>query len=175
MTVTLGGNGLQFFDSVVLTSDAGSVTIDIRDDASQDICLVTGTVGCSIDNSYGRFKLQEADGTDISAVRGRSAVVGNTTTTSSWGTTAVGTNIYGVGSQSFMLWINASRVASEPYRDVHCHGFMVTHGTGTTVYIHRNAWYYEATPAPYKLVYYWNQGNITTADIKSYLIAANHA
>lgn len=184
MTIVLGGNGLTPFDEATVTTNAASVEVDIRDDATQNVCLVMGTVGAASDGVYGRMQLLDSGGTAINNTRGKMANVGDTTSTSIWHTSEVSTNYYALGSASsdssvagerlnFMLWINAAQNASEPFFDVSAFGFIHVHGTGTVQYLSRNSWYYEGAAAPYKLKFFFNSGNISTASLKSYIIGSD--
>jgi|14BtaG_2_1085337.scaffolds.fasta_scaffold61774_2 hypothetical protein len=183
MTVTLSGNGVSPFDEVTLSTDAASVEIDIRDDASQNIILVTGTVGADTDSIYGRFKLLDSGGSDINNARGR-LMSSNTTSTSFWNSSAIATNYYGLGNDnsdsdingermSFMVWITCSQNASEPFYDVGMQGFIVSHGTGSNVYLSRVGNYYEGIADPRKFKVYFTSGNVTTASLKSYIIGTD--
>jgi len=183
MTVTLSGNGVSPFDEVTLSTDAASVEIDIRDDTSQNIILVSGTVGADTDNVYGRFKLLDSGGSDINNARGRMMSSG-TTSTSYWNLSALATNYYGLGNSnadtniagerlSFMTWITCSQNASEPFYDVGMQGFIVSHGTGTTTYLSRAGNYYEGTADPRKFKVYFSSGNVSTASLKSYIIGTD--
>jgi hypothetical protein len=180
MTVTLGGNGLIPFDEATTTVDASDIQVDIRDDTAQNVCLVVGTVGSDTDNVYGRFQLRDSSNSNISNARGR-MMSSNTTTTSYWNVSALSTNYYGLGYSnsrgsidgerlSFMLWIMCSQNASNPFFDVSMQGFVVSHGTGSTVYLSRNGNYYRGTADPRKFNFYFNSGNISNASLKSYII-----
>ena len=183
MTVTLSGNGVSPFDEATVTTDAASVEVDIRDNTSQNIILVSGTVGADTDNIYGRFKLLDSSGTDIGNGRGR-LMSSNTTTTSYWNLSALATNYYGLGNNSsdsniagermsFMVWITCSQNASQPFYDVGMQGFIVSHGTGSTSYLSRNGTYYEGTADPRKFKVYFSSGNVSTASLKSYIIGTD--
>lgn len=183
MTLTLSGNGFSPFDEVTVTTDAASVEIDIRDDTSQNVCLVMGTIGAATDGVYGRFKLLDSGGTDIGNARGRMAALGSSNS-SFWNLSALSTNYFALGNNnsdsningermSFMVWINATQNASEPFFDVSIHGFITSHGTGSTAYLSRNGNYYAGSADPRKFKVYLNSGNISTASLKSYIIGTD--
>lgn len=184
MTVTLGGNGIAPFDEATLTTDAASIEVNIRDDTSQNVSLVMGTFGAATNNVYGRFKLLDSGGSDIGNANGRVASVGNTTSTTTWQISALSTNYYGLGNSNsdsdingeranFMLWVQMSQNASEPFYDVSMHGFINVHSTGSTIYIQRNGNYYEGAADPRKLQIYLSSGNLSTASLKSYIIGTD--
>ena len=184
MTITLGGNGLTPFDEIEESGNVASVEVDIRDDDSQNICLVMGTVGSNSDNVFGRVQLLDSGGTVISNIKGRSASVGITTSTGAWSSDLISTNVYGVGNSSsdssisgermqLMVWIQAAQNASQPFYDVTMHIFSNFTYTSGAFYSGRSGAYYQGAANPRTLKFFFSSGDISNANLKSFIIGTD--
>ena len=134
MTVTLGGNGVSPFDEVTLSTDAASIVVDIRDDTSQNVILVTGTFGVDTDSVYGRFSLLDSSDTVLTDIKGRAGVFNSTNSTSNFAT-SISSNYFALGNSnsdsnidgerlSFDAIIHASQNSSQPFYDIIFLGFL---------------------------------------------------
>lgn len=184
MTVSLTGNGFIPFDEVTLSTNATTVTIDINDDSNQNICLVTGSVGPSTDNAFGRLQLLDSSGTAIGSLKGNTGSVGVTNSTLQTSGTNFTSNYYGQGNlnsdsgiagerMQLMLWIQASQYQYEPYYDVHVKLFSTFTYTNGNAYQSETGQYWQGLAVPRKLKFFWNTGDISTASFKSYILGAN--
>ena len=184
MTITYGGNGLTPFDEIEESGNVTSVEVDIRDDDTQNICLVMGTVGCATDSVFGRIQLLDSGGTAISNILGRSASVGVTTNTGSWSSDLVSTNYYGLGNlnsdssisgerMQLMIWIQTAQNASQPFYDVSMHIFSNFVYTSGAMYSGRSGAIYKGTANPRTLKFFFNSGVLSNANLKSFIIGTD--